>query len=60
MYKKLDFVNLAEVKDGDLIIFDGQVGKVVKDDAYTSGMRVGGMSLKYILENHTEVEFFSV
>lgn len=60
MFRDLSFKNLQEIKEGDKIIFDGQVGTVVKDDSYTGGVRVGGMSLKYIIENHTDVEFYSV
>lgn len=53
---KLTFGNMFEsVNYGDTILYDGTTGVVEFDNLYNGGIKVNGMSLKYILENYKDV-----
>jgi hypothetical protein len=53
---KLD--DYKKVRVGDRLLLDGcTVGKVEIDQKYTDGLKCLGMSVKYIFENYSDVEW---
>lgn len=49
--------NIDSIKPGVTILYDGRFGKLIEDTRYTGGVRVGGMSLHYILTEYNNVFF---
>lgn len=53
---RLTFANYEELMhDGITVMFDGRYGKAEADDRWNGGYRVGGRSIKTILEDFNEV-----
>lgn len=58
---RITMANMMDLKEGDILIYKSEltgtenVGKVVKDASWQGGMRIGGCSIKYIIENSSEV-----
>lgn len=58
---RITMANMMDLKEGDILIYKSEltgtenVGKVVRDPEWQGNLRVGGCSVKYIIENSSEV-----
>lgn len=52
---ELNMSNFQEVRRGDTILYDNYKDIAEEDSSYRGGIRVGGMSLVYVIENYDRV-----